>query len=370
MTIMKCGCLVLIIILLSILPLHAYAKNDLYIPQWIKNTAKWWHDGKATDKKILVAISWLIQAKKIDYHQTDAEDKIPSWVKNIAFFWASNKISNNEFRNAIQYLLQSNTIKITDDTISIIDARGLNNVKYKGNSSLFDTYAYARDIVNIKGVQTALEAHFDLRPELDDVYGKIAIWDKPHSAAVIVPLFTSTAYWESSFYTYYRGECDSRCLTKEIQFDKPLRYSASGNAVAVLSILGYDTITDLDVDENPDILKHYDKIILLHNEYVTKKEYDAILHHPKVVYLYANPLYAEVRVNYDNSTITLLRGHGYPEKNITNSFGWKFDNRKAEYDTNCANKSFYKVDNGIMQDCYPENIIYNNMTLLKIIKDY
>jgi hypothetical protein len=101
---------------------------------------------------------------------------------------------------------------------------------------------------------------------------------------------------------------------------------------------------------------------------VTKKEFDAITHHPKVVYLYANSLYAQVDVNYDNDTITLVKGHGY--HGFLNAFGWKFDNREKEYDTDCSDESFHKIDNGIMLDCYPENTIFNNMTLLKIIKDY
>jgi hypothetical protein len=109
---------------------------------------------------------------------------------------------------------------------------------------------------------------------------------------------------------------------------------------------------------------------VLHSEYVTQKEFDAITHHPKVVYLYANSLYAKVSVDYNNDTITLVRGHGYPTPQDLNAFGWKFDNRAKEYDTNCGDNSFYKVDNGIMWDCYPENTIYSNMTLLKIIKDY
>jgi hypothetical protein len=32
----------------------------------------------------------------------------------------------------------------------------------------------------------------------------------------------------------------------------------------------------MDIDRNPAILKKFDKIIVLHNEYVTKKEFNAI----------------------------------------------------------------------------------------------
>ncbi|MDE1832323.1 MAG: hypothetical protein KGI02_08155, partial [Thaumarchaeota archaeon] len=99
-------------------------------------------------------------------------------------------------------------------------------------------------------------------------------------------------------------------------------------------------------------------------------EFDAITSHPHVIYLYPNSLYAKIIVNYDQNTITLLRGHGYPEQNISNGFGWKFDNSQFEYDTSCGNWKFNEIKNGIMLDCYPENHLAYNIPLLKAIKDY
>jgi uncharacterized protein DUF5648/N,N-dimethylformamidase beta subunit-like protein len=354
----------------SVSPQIYTLEDRVNLPQWIKNTAKWWGDGKITSEKFSTAISFLGKAQFITtpISQTNTADKIPNWVRNVAFFWATNEISDNEFIGAIKYLLQTNAIKISKQTLDKIDTEGLRKVNYQGYSPLFSTFAYARDFVFVNGKSIPLFVYFDLKPELKDIYTQIAIWDKPHSAAVVVPLFTSTAYWEPGFYDYYRGDCNTSCLTKRVEFDRSSTFSGSHNGIAVLKLLGYDTITDADIDENPQILKQYDKLIILHNEYVTKKEFDAITHHPKVVYLYANPLYAEV--SYHNDTLTLIRGHGYPTPDIRNAFGWEFDNSKYEYNTDCSHTSFYKVDNGIMQDCYPENIIFTNMTLLKFIKDY
>ncbi len=365
----------LVLVLITGLTGVVYAQSDKpEIPQWVKNTAKWWSENKTTDKKFLIATAYLIQTKIIALSdtKTNSNDKIPSWFKNVAAFYSDNKITDEEFENSIKYLLQTNTITVSDNTLGIIDKRGLTEVPYNGFSPLFRMYAYSKDFQIIGGKFIPLEAHFALKPELEanKTYDKIAIWDKPHSVAVVVPLFTSTAYWEPGFYTYYRGDCDTSCLTKKITFDRPEGFSASQNGISVFQLLGYDTITDLDIDKNPQILNQYDKIVMLHNEYVTKKEFDAITHHPKVVYLYANPLYAQVNVNYDNDTITLVKGHGYPTPLDLNAFGWKFDNRAKEYDTDCSDNSFYKVDNGIMLDCYPENTIFTNMTILKIIKDY
>ena len=39
----------------------------------------------------------------------------------------------------------------------------------------------------------------------------------------------------------------------------------------ILKLLNYKFLSDIDIDKNPEILKNFDKVILLHNEYVTKK---------------------------------------------------------------------------------------------------
>ncbi|MDE1728966.1 MAG: hypothetical protein KGH81_07315, partial [Thaumarchaeota archaeon] len=87
--------------------------------------------------------------------------------------------------------------------------------------------------------------------------------------------------------------------------------------------------------------------------------------HPNVIYLYPNALYAQVSVNYDKNTITLARGHGYPQKDIRNGFGWAFDNSKYEYNTACENWQFYKIKNGYMLDCYPQLAIQNDSLMIE-----
>ena len=110
------------------------------------------------------------------------------------------------------------------------------------------------------------------------------------------------------------------------------------------------------------------------NEYVTRTMFDAITNHPNVVYLYPNALYAEIEVDYINETITLIRGHNYPEPEIINGFDWEFDNTHPyEYDSLCADMEFYQIENGWMTNCYPENFFLKNteslFNLLKLVKD-
>ncbi|MGQ0772493.1 MAG: hypothetical protein ACT4NT_06965, partial [Nitrososphaerota archaeon] len=160
--------------------------------------------------------------------------------------------------------------------------------------------------------------------------------------------------------------CDSKCLT--IQIKNNFLPQSNPNAVQVLKLLGYDFTTDVDVDKDPSILAKYDKVVILHNEYVTKREFDAITSHPNVIYLYPNALYAEVKSDYDKNTIVLIRGHNYPSQEIRNGFDWKFDNSELEYELDCKNMEFNRIDNGWMLNCYPENVIHKNMDLLRAIK--
>lgn len=138
----------------------------------------------------------------------------------------------------------------------------------------------------------------------------------------------------------------------------------------MFQLLGYPYVTDLDVAKNPDILKKYDKIILLHNEYVTQEEFDAITNHPNVIYLYPNALYAKIAIDYDTESISLIRGHGYPNGE-SNGFDWKFDNTHPfEYDTKCKDWEFYEIDNRYMLNCYPELIIEEKIDIIYAIKRF
>jgi hypothetical protein len=54
----------------------------------------------------------------------------------------------------------------------------------------------------------------------------------------------------------------------------------------------------------------------------------------------------------------------------TNGFDWKFDDSQFEYDIQCKNWMFHGIKNGFMLDCYPENYLSSDMSLLKAIKNY
>lgn len=236
--------------------------------------------------------------------------------------------------------------------------------------SLFDVYGINQEYYMENGQRHWTNMKFELNPERNEIYGNLK-YDPQEKTVVIYPLLTESAYYdEHGYYSYYKGECDETCLTVKIKnTDSKSPFNSSGIGFQVLKLLGYETITDIDVDQNPQILKKYDKVILLHNEYVTKKEFDAITNHPKVIYLYPNALYAEVKIDYWNNSVSLVRGHNYPEQSIRNGFEWKFDNSELEYNTDCMGMEFYSIENGFMLNCYPEYNIHQNQYLLKTIKE-
>jgi hypothetical protein len=168
---------------------------------------------------------------------------------------------------------------------------------------------------------------------------------------------------------FYTHDCDS-CLETKLNSSYDKTFSASGNGFRILEFLGYEVIDDTDIDKNPQILDNYDKVILLHNEFVTKREFDAITNHPKVVYLYPNSLASEISVDYSKNTIKLLRGQGYPDENIKNGFNWKYDNTKYLNDWKCHTWEFYNAENGYMLNCYPETFLPDSgFEMLKALKN-
>ena len=195
---------------------------------------------------------------------------------------------------------------------------------------------------------------------------------KPNDNSVVIfPVFTTAAYMTGGFYDYYGNYCDESCITN-LSFENLIfNHGGSGSSAQILYHAGYDFLTDVQVDRNPDILQNYDTVILLHNEYVTKKEFDAISIHPNLIFLFPNALYAEIDVNYDDNTMTLIRGHNYPEPEIANGFDYVIEEKfhKYEYDSECLNWEFIEIENGFHLNCYPDGLVIDDITILKKLKE-
>ena len=277
---------------------------------------------------------------------------------------SSNKANNNtensdqhltNFVNASQNNIV-NEIRVTHDIEGTPEYMNLHPSQFLFNANYTVLPDGSVDSVGIS-----------LKPELMNFYKEIGFFNKTSTSVVIYPAFTQAAYGKNGFYDYYYHKCDFHCLTVNLPTHIERIFEASGRATAILQLLHYDFVSDMDVDLNPEILKKYDKVIVLHNEYVTQNEFNAITNHPNVVYLFPNALYAKVNVDYVNGTFTLVQGHGYPKENVANGFGWNLDNSQFEYDIKCSNWKFYNVTNGKMLNCYPAfTVLYDEKLLQEL----
>lgn len=188
-------------------------------------------------------------------------------------------------------------------------------------------------------------------------------------AVVIYPIFTQIAYKDGGFYDYYNKTCNSCSTVSMNPLEINATYTSGLSGFEYLTQLHYPFITDIMVDKHPEVLKEYNKIILLHNEYMTKNEFNAIKNHSNVLYLYPNNMYVEIAVDYDKSTISLVRGHGYPQSDIKNGFGY-VTSSNHEYDLNCKQYKWEERPNGMEITCWPEFLIKSDRSLLQTIKDF
>jgi hypothetical protein len=146
-----------------------------------------------------------------------------------------------------------------------------------------------------------------------------------------------------------------------------MSFAGSHNALEkIISLQISDLVTDEQVTVNPSILENYDKVIVLHNEYVTQEEFEAITHHPNVLYLYPNALYALVSYDSKFDSITLERGHGF--RGVNDAFNWQPSmSTRDEYNRSCKNWHLERASNGSVLNCYPEADILHDSKLVSTI---
>ncbi len=83
--------------------------TNISIPQWIKNNAGWWSEGKINDDDFILGIEFLVKENIINIPDTNTNKtttniSIPQWIKNNAGWWSEGKINDDDFVRALQYL--------------------------------------------------------------------------------------------------------------------------------------------------------------------------------------------------------------------------------------------------------------------------
>lgn len=93
------------------------SNNIVSIPGWVKNNAKYWHDGSIDDSTFAQGIQYMIKQGIITIPPTQSGQAnpgvaIPAWVKNNAGYWATGGIDDATFVKGIQYLITSGIIQV------------------------------------------------------------------------------------------------------------------------------------------------------------------------------------------------------------------------------------------------------------------
>lgn len=91
-------------------------KNEIIIPDWIRNNALWWSEEQIDDNTFIQGIEYLIKNKNIVIPQTQQEttesQSIPLWIRNNAGWWADGQIDNETFVQGLEFLIQKGIIRV------------------------------------------------------------------------------------------------------------------------------------------------------------------------------------------------------------------------------------------------------------------
>jgi hypothetical protein len=94
----------------------ALTNTVISIPIWVKNNAKYWHDGTIDDPTFAQGIQYMIKQGIITIPPTQSGQAnsgvtIPAWVKNNAGYWATGDIDDATFAKGVQYLITAGIIQ-------------------------------------------------------------------------------------------------------------------------------------------------------------------------------------------------------------------------------------------------------------------
>ena len=116
------------------------AQSEIVVPDWIKGLGGFWSNGDISDKEFVAAIEYLIQSKIItserlsivdgvnnDTQDTDEEQEIeiPSWIRNNAKWFAKGIIPDSDFVLGLEYMVEEKIIQ--SPNIQIIDSENDSN---------------------------------------------------------------------------------------------------------------------------------------------------------------------------------------------------------------------------------------------------
>ncbi len=89
------------------------------IPTWIKQNAGWWAEGKIDNVSFLGGVGFLIKNNIIsiseEYSENNYDEKesnIPDWVRQTSKWWSDDLISDGDFIKSLEFLINNKMISI------------------------------------------------------------------------------------------------------------------------------------------------------------------------------------------------------------------------------------------------------------------
>ncbi|MFY9300837.1 MAG: polysaccharide deacetylase family protein [Candidatus Nitrosotenuis sp.] len=90
-------------------------ESVIVVPDWVKDNARWWAEGKIGDSDFTKGLEYLIEQHIIKIPATEkgtSKATMPGWIKANAGWWADGKIGTSDFVRGIQYLIQNGIIRV------------------------------------------------------------------------------------------------------------------------------------------------------------------------------------------------------------------------------------------------------------------
>jgi hypothetical protein len=97
-----------------------FAESEPSVPYWIKDTAYWWGTSQIADVDFLPGLKYLIEREilavplPLSAKIISTSDSIPDWVKDTARWYGEEKISESKFLNSLQFLIRNGFINVND----------------------------------------------------------------------------------------------------------------------------------------------------------------------------------------------------------------------------------------------------------------
>ena len=93
--------------------------GTVVIPGWIKDSARWWADGRISGQEFARSIQYMMAEGIVvvpgggsPEGPGGGEGSIPAWVKDSARWWADGRISDEVFASGIQYMVEAGIIRV------------------------------------------------------------------------------------------------------------------------------------------------------------------------------------------------------------------------------------------------------------------